>query len=511
MNYKKIVTSRIFYTLLILGIQVYWAVLLITRLSGYSIYIHTILQLLSIVMMLYIINRNQNPGYSIGWIALIALLPLFGGLLYLLYGNKKTSRRMQVALSIAHKRMQECMEADGDVLEEIGMLDRRMASMCRYLYKTSGYPAYRKTETKYYSSGEAMFPDMMEAIRNAKHFVFLEFFIVESGEMWDSMLELLRHKAEAGVEIRMIYDDFGCWSRLPRNYYRWMEALHPNIHCLAFNPIVPFWTLVMNHRCHQKALIVDGSVGFTGGINLADEYINKTVRFGYWKDSGIRLTGEGVWNLTSMFLELWSAFRGREETPEDYRPHTYHPKDFGGAGFVQPFADTPLDDEPVARNVYMDILAQAKRYVYIFTPYLILDHGLLSALTLAAGRGVDVRIVTPAIPDKKLVFRLTRSNYEPLLQGGVRIYEFTPGFIHAKSYICDDEFGVVGTVNMDYRSLYLHFEDAVFMYQTESLADMYQDAKNTFEISREIFLKDCKTNLFGRLFDAVFRLVSPLV
>ena len=510
MNYKKTISSRIIYTSLIILLQATWALLLVFRLSEYSAILQAALVILSLAMVLYVVNRNDNPDYVIVWIVLILLMPLFGGLLYLVYGNKKTSRRLKSRLEASHEEMSRYMKQDKDVMAELCGLDERVGGLCRYLEKASGYPVWKKTATRYYSSGEEMFPDMLEAIEKAEHYIFLESFIIEEGEMWGSILQQLRHKAEAGVEVRIIYDDIGCVPRLPAGYDRWLEALHPNIRCLAFNPVIPVFSLVMNHRSHQKILVVDGYCGFTGGINLADEYINKVDRFGYWKDSGIRLEGEAVWNLTSIFLELWTAFKGQEENHERFMPHVWHAGSFTGDSFVQPFSDTPLDNETVAHNVYLDLLSQSKRYVYLFTPYLILDYEMQSAFILAAKRGVDVRIVTPAIPDKKLVFRLTRSNYQPLLRGGVRIYECTPGFIHAKSFICDDTFGVVGTVNMDYRSLYLHFEDAVFLYRSESLPDIRKDAEETFKKSREITLDDLRTNLFGRLLDAVLRLVAPI-
>ena len=356
MNYKKTISSRIIFTSLLLLLQVGWALLLVFRLSEYSVLLQGALVLLSVVMGLYVLNRNDNPEYATAWIVLILIVPLVGGLLYFLYGNKKTSRRLKEKLAVSHAGMQGVMKQDETVAEEIQDLNDRTSSLCHYLQEASGYPVWRKTATKYYRSGEEMFPDMLRALRAAEHFIFLEFFIIEEGEMWDSILNVLRHKAEAGVEIRIIYDDFGCAFKLPAEYHRWLEALNPNIRCMAFNPFIPLFSLVMNHRSHRKILVVDGKVGFTGGINLADEYINKTQRFGYWKDSGIRLIGEGVWNLTGMFLELWTAFYGPEENPKRYMPHAYHPKEFSGAGFVQPFSDTPLDNETVAKNVYLDLM-----------------------------------------------------------------------------------------------------------------------------------------------------------
>ena len=353
-----------------------------------------------------------------------------------------------------------------------------------------------------------MFADMLAVLEKAEHYIFLEYFIVSEGKMWDRILEVLKQKAAQGVDVRVIYDDMGCLARLPAGYHSWLEK--EGIKCMAFNPVVPLISLVMNHRDHRKIMVVDGHTAFTGGINLADEYINVKARFGYWKDTGIRLKGEAVWSFTVMFLEMWNAYRNEDDDIQKYRPSVWHPDPFTGEGIVCPYTDTPLDGEPLAENIYLDILNQAQKYVYIFTPYLILDDVMRNTLCHAAARGVDVRIVTPGIPDKKVVFRLTRSNYAMLLKAGVRIYEYTPGFIHAKSYICDDEFGVVGSVNMDYRSLYLHFECAALLYQTEALTELKRDVLDTIGQSREIMLEDCKKGFFGELFDSVLRVFAPL-
>ena len=336
----------------------------------------------------------------------------------------------------------------------------------------------------------------------------MEYFIVSEGEMWEEVLKILKQKADEGLDVRMIYDDMGCVTLLPGGYFKWLEKC--GIKCMAFNPVIPFFSLVMNNRDHRKILDIDGHTAFTGGINLADEYINKKVRFGYWKDTGVRLKGEGVWNFTEMFLEMWNAFRKEDTDISCFKPHVYHPEPFEGEGFVQPYTDSPLDNETIAENVYLDILNQAKKYVYIFTPYLIVDDVMRNALCMAAKRGVDVRIVTPGTPDKPTIFRLTRSNYPPLLRAGIRIYEYTPGFIHAKSYISDDEFGVVGSVNMDFRSLYLHFECATLLYRTSGLKELKKDSLDTIEVSREITLKDCKQGIIGGLFDSVLRVFAPL-
>ena len=506
-QYRKLVINRIVITVLLILVQVGWFIFALEKLAGYSRWVGTAFTVLSVLIVLYIIGKDDNSAYKIGWIVLIMTLPLFGGLLYLFFGDKKPSRKLRRKLQKQHELYR------GSLIREEGEQrepeeNSRAEGTLQYVEHMSDFPAYGDTHVTYYPSGEEMFEDMLAELKSARHFIFLEYFIVAEGRMWHTVLEILKEKAAQGVDVRMIYDDMGCVALLPGGYDVQLEKY--GIKCMAFNPVVPLLSLVMNNRDHRKILVIDGHTAFTGGINLADEYINEKVRFGYWKDTGVRLKGEGVWSFTEMFLEMWNAFRREDEQIDRFRPHAHHPEPFAGKGLVQPYSDSPLDNEMVAENVYLEILHQAKKYVYIFTPYLIVDDVMRNALRLAAKRGVDVRIVTPGIPDKPMIFRLTRSNYPPLLKAGIRIYEYTPGFIHAKSYICDDEFGVVGSVNMDYRSLFLHFECATLLYRTEGLEELKQDCVKTMEESREITLADCKSGLIGGLFDSVLRVFAPL-
>ena len=279
---------------------------------------------------------------------------------------------------------------------------------------------------------------------------------------------------------------------------------------MAFNKFRPLLSLVMNNRNHRKMLVVDGHTAFTGGINIADEYINVKERFGHWKDTGIKLKGEGSWSFTLMFLEMWNAFYKTDDNYDKFKTSKDSWENYQSDGYIQPYSDSPIDDETIGENIYIELLAQAKKYVYIFTPYLIIDNEMKHALCMAAKRGVDVRIVTPGIPDKKIIYRLTRSNYAPLLKAGVRIYEYTPGFLHAKSYVCDDEIAVVGTINMDYRSLYLHFECGVLVYKAKSIMDLKKDSIEVIGNSMEVNESDIKKRFLGRLIDAILRLIAPL-
>lgn len=509
MKYKKVITNRILITAILLLVQAVWMAVAVLKLSNYSIWINIAFSVLSILMVLYIIGKDENSAYKIAWIILILCLPLFGGLLYLFFGNKTPSKKMRKRLNQMHKQMEKEFKSDETALDEMRALDERAAGISSYLKNVSDYAVYKDTDVKYYPVGELMFKDMLKALEQAEYYIFLEYFIIEEGVMWNKILEVLERKVSQGVEVRLIYDDMGCVALLPKGYDKILEK--KGIKCMAFNPVIPFWSLVMNHRDHRKILVIDGHTAFTGGINLADEYINLKQRFGHWKDTGVRLKGEAVWNFTLMFLEMWNAHRREDKNLEQFRTHIHHPKLFTGNGYVQPFGDTPLDNETVAENVYIEILNQARHYCYIFTPYLIVDNEMKLALTQAAKRGVDVRIVTPGIPDKKIVFRLTRSNYAPLLKAGVKIYEYTPGFVHAKSYVCDDEIAVVGTINMDYRSLYLHFECGTFMYRCDAVMDLKMDAIQTIGKSRPVSLRECRTGIIGGLFDAVLRVLAPLL
>lgn len=504
----KLIFNRIFLFGLALLLQLNWFLIFLIRLSNYSVYISIGLTVLSLLAVLAVINKDENPMYKLAWVIPILIAPLFGGVLYLMAGNKKPGRSMRRRLERSSRKIAHQQQKLESHLPKIAELDLHVAGQMGYIERQAGYAVCQNTAAKYYRVGDEMFPDMIRELEQARHFIFLEYFIVEPGNMWNQILEILERKAKEGVEVRVIYDDMGCAALLPYGYDRTLEK--KGIKCLAFNPFVPVWSLVMNNRDHRKMMIIDGHTGFSGGVNLADEYINEKMRFGHWKDTGFCLKGEAVWNYTRMFLHMWDAFRDTDEDICRYMPHTYHPEAFCGDGYVQPYGDSPLDNEITAENIYLNIINQAKRYVYIFTPYLIIDNEMQTALCLAAKRGVDVRIVTPGIPDKKTVFLLTRSSYPPLLKAGVRIYEYTPGFLHAKSYVCDDEIAVVGTINMDYRSLYLHFECGTYFYRSSLVEAVKQDAAATMDKSREIKQADSRQGFFGGLICAVLRIFAPL-
>jgi cardiolipin synthase len=442
---------------------------------------------------------------KLAWIVPILAFPILGGFLFLISGGKGPRRKLAHAIDQRRDRSRE--QDTNDLAERLE--DPHLAGQSRYLARQH-FPLYQNTQTQYYATGEAGYAALLEALECAEKFIFLEYFIISPGKMWDSILEILQRKAAQGVDVRVMYDDVGSVSTLPFRYYQKLRAL--GIQAIAFNPFVPFCSTIMNNRDHRKIVVVDGNTAFTGGVNLSDEYINERQRFGHWKDNMVRLTGDGVWSMTLMFLELWDACTNTNDDLERYRPTLSVPSQ----GYVQPYYDTPLDHEYLGENVYLNMIQQAKRYVYIMTPYLIIDSGMKTALTLAAKRGVDVRIITPGIPDKKMVWDLTRSHYPELLRAGVKIYEYTPGFLHSKVVVCDDELAVVGTINMDYRSLYLHFENACLFIRDNVVEQTKADFLETQAQSKQILLekmeKKTRHGILPRdLYYAVLRLFAPLL
>lgn len=505
----KLLLSRAVIFGICLIAQIIWGLVLILRLSSYSIQISTALNILSFFVVLWIVKRNENPAVKIAWIIPILTVPLLGGLLYLMFGAWRTPSHMTRKLSHYENRRWELLHQDKQTAEEIRKRDRNIAGQTSYISNIAGFPIYKNTKAEYFSFGEDAYPVMLEELKKAEHFIFLEYFIVENGSMWKGILEILEEKAAQGVDVRLIYDDVGSIGVLPFRYDKKLEAR--GIKCVAFNPFVPLLSIIMNNRDHRKIMVIDGHTGFSGGINIADEYINEKVRFGVWKDNAIMIKGEAVWNFTVMFLQMWNAQRKTDEDFEKFKPGKWHAGKFETDGYVQPYGDSPLDGEIVGENVYLNILNQARNYVYIFTPYLIIDNEMMTALILAAKRGVDVKIVVPGVPDKKIVYLLTQSYYEPLVRGGVRIYKYTPGFVHSKVFVCDDEIAAVGTINMDYRSLYLHFECGIYLYASETVKKVRDDVLETLEGSHKVTKKECSRGLVKGFFQAVLRVFAPLL
>lgn len=505
---KKLFFSRALIVSLLLIGQILILLLLILRLSGYFAAVYGVFMLLSAVVTLVVVNKEVNPSYKLAWIIPIVMFPLFGGLFYLIFGNTHLSKSLSARMRRVEERvnLRQAQTAETQALLET--LPHSLQNQSRYLLGV-GYPAYCRTQTRYLTPGEQKFEALLRALERAERYIFLEYFIIDEGVMWNSVLEVLERKAQVGVEVRVIYDGFGCLMTLPDNYFEVLRQ--KGIQCIEFNPLTPIVTLLMNNRDHRKILVVDGQVGFMGGVNIADEYINAVDRFGHWKDAAIELTGEAVWSLTAMFLTMWDAVTGVDTPSEPYRAPS-----LPGAppnGIVQPYSDTPLDNEQVGEMVYLNIINRAEEYVYICTPYLIVDNETVTALLLAAKNGVDVRIITPHHGDKWYVQMVTRAYYAQLVRGGVKIYEYTPGFIHAKTFVADDEVATVGTINLDYRSFYLHFECGVWMARTDAVCDIRADFLNTLARCEPIGTDSRQLNAGwgARLVSAVLRLFSPLM
>ena len=507
-NLSKLVFQRVVAVSVGIALQIIFLIVTATYLRADFFWIRIAMTVLSWVVVIYIISCGVNPSYKIAWIVLILAFPVAGLTIYLLFGGNKISsyehRKMQ---SIESVTMQQLRQDDAP-LWELAAAGTPAFNHARYLLSASGYPIYDDADAEYFPTGESCYAAMLEELQKAEHYIFIEFFIIATGKMWTPILELLREKAAAGVDVRVVYDDFGCITRLPMGYAKKLREMGIRAH--AFNPYIPILSARLNNRDHRKLLIIDGKAAFTGGVNLADEYINEYERFGHWKDCGILVRGKAVWSMTVMFLSLWGYVDRSEEDVGRFRVD--YPEKQGNTGFLQPFADSPLDNEDVGATILQSVISSAQERMWIMTPYLILDDKMTTALCVAAKTGVDVRIITPGIPDKWYVHAVSRSHYQPLIEAGVKIYEYTPGFIHAKTFVVDDDYAVVGTINLDYRSLYLHFECAVWMYQTPSVAQVRDDFFKTQQISQEITLEECRSLSFPRrLGRSVLRVFAPLM
>ena len=463
-----------------------------------SLYIGTILA---------IVNRNMPPESKVTWL-LFAVVPVFGFLLYLMIGERRLSKKeIQQLEKMDSMKFRE--DNSYDLRVELKQENKSAFGIVKSLLSMDhNADVYDGTASQYFPLGEEMFEAMLDDLRSAKKFIFLEFYIIDPGLMWNRILEILVDKVQQGVEVKLLYDDIGCMATLSGDYTKRLRKMGIDAH--KFNKVIPRMTVAYNNRDHRKILVVDGQVGYTGGINLADEYINHIVRFGHWKDGGVRLEGRAVKALTRLFLMNWYINRG-EIT--DFDRYHFDSQRVEGKGLYIPYGSgpKPIYKEQVGKAVYQNIINQAIDYVYITTPYLIIDYDLTEDIKNAAMRGVDVRIVTPFIPDKKLIQIVTRGAYPDLLEAGVKIYEYTPGFIHSKNVVSDDELAVVGTINFDYRSLVHHYENAVLMYQTESIADIKQDFKELFDVSKEISLETLQNSWYQRLLKEIMQLFAPLL
>lgn len=512
-NKKSLLRKRIAVAGFLMILQAMVLLFIIMRLSDYYVYTSGVFWAISLTAVIYIVNKKVNPSYKLAWVIPILIFPVFGGLLYVLYGLQTTTKRFRDQLNQINCQTQRFLQQNEGVLHLLEQDNPHAAIQAKYLLYNAGYPVYQNTTVTYLTPGEKKFEKLKEELCKAQHYIFLEYFIIEEGIMWNSILDILVDKVRHGVDVRLIYDDMGCLATLPPDYCKKIEEL--GIRCIDFNPLVPRLSTVQNNRDHRKIVVIDGHTAFTGGINLADEYINAYDKYGHWKDASILLQGEAVWSFTMMFLQMWSL-----EFPDElsgnmlqpYRPHVYHPENFCSDGYVQPYSDSPMDDESVGENVYINLINKAQKYIYINTPYLIVDNEMATALTLAAKSGIDVRIVTPHHPDKWYVHMVTRAYYKDFIQSGIKIYEYTPGFIHSKTVAVDDEYATVGTINFDYRSLFLHFECGVLIFRNGAVQEIKEDFLQTLKVCHQVTSAECRERKwYKRFLGSILKLFAPLM
>lgn len=508
----RIIFGRTAYVAISILLQAIVLIAAFRWLSDHVLFVYGGFTLISATVVIYILNKRQNPSYQMAWIIPVLVFPVFGAMFYLFLELQMETKMIAKRLEKLGDETKPYLEQDSGVLKRLAMVSRGSAHLAYYMTHYGGFPMWEHTAAEYFPLGDDMFPRFLEELRQAKHYIFMEYFIIERGEMWNAVLEILKQKVSEGVEVRVMYDGMCCLTQLPYRYPK--ELQQYGIQCKMFSPVRPALSSYQNNRDHRKITVIDGHTAFTGGINMADEYINCKERFGHWKDTAIMLKGDAVTSFLMMFLQMWNIMeRGQEDYERYLIPKDYvYPKELDMRGFVMPYGDSPLDQETVGQHVYMDILNEARYYVHIMTPYLILDSDMITALTFAAKRGVETIIIMPHIPDKIYAYLLARSYYEELLLAGVRIFEYTPGFVHAKSFVSDDEKAVVGSINLDYRSLHLHFECAVYLYRNRVVRQVEKDFKETLKQCQEITLETCRQYPFGsKIVGKVLRLFAPLM
>lgn len=500
------IMRRVLIVVPAVALQVLWHVLLVKWLAPYAPLLVSLLSVAAVFMVLFIVIKQDESTYKLLWLLIILTMPLVGALLYLLFGNKRTAKPLK-------KRLQS-VESSGDphplpVGETPFAGEKRMEQTVRWLERKTGYPLCKAQPVRYYPLGDDMFPDMLRDMKSAKRSIYIEYFIIEPGQMWDAMLAVLEDKLRQGVDVRVMYDDLGSISSF--NFSNARELTQKGIPCVPFNPLLALKGTA-NYRDHRKMLIVDNEIAYSGGINLSDRYINLEHPYGHWKDTGFRLTGEGVHSFTHMFLTFWNAFalkKGEVGMPMPaLKDSAEAPRETDG--YVLSYYDSPLEHDATSNQLFIDLLSQSTDYAWFFTPYLMLGDDLMAAMLAAARRGVDVRIIMPGIPDKKLIFRMSRSFYQVLLNSGVKIYEYTPGFVHAKSFVSDDRVATIGTVNLDYRSLFLHFENNSLFYRSGIVEKIKEDFLATQALCSEVQPYDKKRYSRRWAVDGLLRIFAPL-
>lgn len=470
----------------------------------FFIYYFIAFEIISAIAVIHLNYKDENTSYKISWIALILLIPVIGVIIYIvsrigILRNFSKINRISFEKGVFPKE-------DFSLLHSIKIVNKARYNETRLIKNISGYPAYTNTKIEYFPSGELMYKRLIKELKSAQKFIFIEYFIISKGIMWDKILEILKEKSRSGVEVRILVDYIGSLFVLPPKFRKILRE--NNIKFKIFNPMKLILNVMLNYRDHRKLVIVDGRVAFNGGINIGDEYINLYRKYGYWKDSAVCIEGDAVYSFTVMFLKMWQSITHKKE---DIKRYKLAQKMMLNEGIVIPYASGPERLDSTAEDIYLNIINSAKNYIYITTPYLIISYEMILALSLAAKRGVDVKIITPHIPDKKIIQILTRSHYDKLLDSGVEIYEYMPGFIHSKNFVSDDECAVIGTINMDYRSLFLHFECATYMYDTPAINEIYRDFIKTKMVSKKVHKEVWERRSFlKKILESILRLFAPL-
>lgn len=477
--------GRLVFAAFSILLEISLIVLLFTKLNQYATWINTLTRLVALILVLGIYGQHKTSTMKMPWIMLIMAFPIIGVILFLLVGLNGSTWKMRNRFQLIDSVLMPKLPQNHDILETMKEKDMDAATIAAYINRYSGYPVYQNTDIRYFDDALKGLEAQLEDISKAEKFIFMEYHAIENKEAWHRIQTVLEERIKAGVEVRVFYDDMGSIGFINTDFVEKMESV--GIQCRVFNPFAPGLNFFLNNRDHRKITVIDGKIGFTGGYNLANEYFNLTHPYGQWKDTGVRLEGDAVKSLTATFLEMWNAIKDSDKDDTDIEKYlmtsNYSAKE---NGYIQPYADSPMDEEQVGEEVYISMVNKANRYCYFMTPYLIITDEMTHALSLAAKRGVDVRIITPGIPDKKIIYGVTRSFYNSLVRNGVRIFEWKPGFCHAKMSIADDKMATCGTINLDYRSLYHHFENGCFMYDCNAVKEIKKDFDNTFTACREV-------------------------
>lgn len=502
----RIVFSRVGLMVVLLLLQLNILLSVYGWFAEYFRWFTVVQAIFSTCMVLYLFNCGMDSSAKLTWLVLIMMFPIPATIMLCFTQNEIGHKAVKDRVGQLIGETKEKLIQREETLKKPEIVNSATDDLCRYMNQSGCFPLWENTEVTYFPLGEDKFAALLEELKKAEKFIFLEYFIIEEGLMWGSILKILEEKAKQGVDVRVMYDGMCEISLLTSDYPKRLAKL--GIKCKPFSPIKPFISTHYNYRDHRKILVIDNKVAFNGGVNLADEYINEVKKFGHWKDTAVMLKGEAVSSFTLMFLQLWNISEKEVKWDEYLTPE----KAENPSGFVMPYCDCPLDEYKVGESVYMDILYRAKSYVHIMTPYLILDNELETALQYAAQRGVDVKLILPGIPDKKPVYALAKSHYKALLKAGVKIYEYTPGFVHAKVFVSDDEKAVVGTINLDYRSLYHHFECATYLYRTDCIAEIEEDFGKTLAVCREVTAETIKREKFSyKVMGGFLKLIAPLL